>query len=258
MEAVPTPAAESFDAPSPSGPTPVVCILGNAQTVQMAREMSAVWPGFHAFWAVWGEDAESVTAAQASPGRDRLWASHGALSPGGASLFFPFPCRKGACPWKVGMEAALAHARASGAPCEYYFTSDDDSAWSLSDGSNGTATPLAGGTPQAELSAILRVCALPSSLIAFSPLSCGLRVPPCVQLCACESIGCGRAAVPRAALYVCVWVYVRRGGQRWHPLVGSMAIALSPALRHACRPGVDLSWPPSPHTTTAMRCTMPV
>ena len=50
-----------------------------------------------------------------------------------AVLFLPFPCLKGDCPWKVGMENALAQARASGIPCEYYFTSDDDSDWFLSD-----------------------------------------------------------------------------------------------------------------------------
>lgn len=104
------------------GAPPTVCILGNAQTVEMARVISSYWPNYHAFWAVWGQSLEEIAAHQSAPDPHAAFASR----PPGGALFHPFPCKKGSCPWKVGMEHALAQARASGAPCEYFFTSDDD------------------------------------------------------------------------------------------------------------------------------------
>ena len=145
----------------PRGAAPVVCMLGNAQNVDMAREMSAFWPDYHAFWAIWGQPADVVRSQQTDHTWAELFGNHGVMTPSRPVVFHPFPCPKGACPWKYGMEMALGEARASGVPCEYYFTSDDDSDWYRSDTvpsdtNAATPKPLVGGSVCDELTHVLR------------------------------------------------------------------------------------------------------
>jgi len=147
---VPTaPEPPAFTLPSVAA-APVVCILGNAQTVALAKEQSAFWPTYHSFWAIWGEP---LSANLTVPTWEAAYANHGSVVSSAPTVFRPFPCPKGACPWTVGMKMALQTARDSGVPCEYYFTSDDDCDWKLMSGAvneDGKLEPKAVGSSVAE------------------------------------------------------------------------------------------------------------
>jgi len=99
-----------------------VCILGNAENIEMAHRMHMQWQHYASFWSIWNEKdyrtAASVDADSSDGEGVNVFVNLGRY---GAEHFHASACEEN-CPWTVGIHRALQETRRLGYECEYYFT----------------------------------------------------------------------------------------------------------------------------------------
>eukprot|EP00049_Salpingoeca_infusionum_P008404 m.137308 g.137308 ORF g.137308 m.137308 type:complete len:1083 (-) comp14005_c0_seq2:4683-7931(-) len=157
-------ANDSLLKPPQHQPPPQVCIVGNAETLEAAQHVHAMWR-LPSLWYIWGEHVPPTQAVAHT-----LQHRANNLAVAGSSA-----TKQQALPFTSGIELCVeVLLNATGAWCQYIFTHDDDLEFSLAPETDLPQPPPSADTQPALTTVLLAILTAYHPAIASFPWQVGL------------------------------------------------------------------------------------